>query len=206
MLHGSKFTVMCTGELLKVVGDVRYLVAMAHPCLAHRCHVLEQRIGLVDVPFRSAVFSSRKTLDLSSQYMAGKLHSVADAQDRDAQLEQLRIALWGTLGVHARGTPGKNQPERGNLTHTLGGNVVSHDFAVNMLFAHPTGDQLGKLRTKIQHQHPLGKGTPLNLRVLIHHASRAVPAPGPSSLRKLAIIRLPSRNATLCPAMLQRCA
>ena len=34
-----------------------------------------------------------------------------------------------------------------------GRDIVPHDFAIDMLLAHPAGDQLGVLRAEIEHQH-----------------------------------------------------
>ena len=43
-----------------------------------------------------------------------------------------------------------------DIADSLGGDIVAHDFAVDVLLAHTSSDQLGVLRTKIENQNPLG--------------------------------------------------
>ena len=59
------------------------------------------------------------------------------------------------LGVHAGRAAGEDQPLRRELADPLGGDVVPHDLAVDVLLAHPAGDQLGVLRAEVEHEHAL---------------------------------------------------
>jgi hypothetical protein len=60
--------------------------------------------------------------------------------------------------VDATRATGKNQPARPMLLDLLRGDVMPHNLAVNVLLTHPTGNQLGKLRTKIEHENSLLSG------------------------------------------------
>ena len=63
---------------------------------------------------------------------------------------------FGAPGVvHARRAAGEDDALRRQLAHALGGDVVPHDLAVDVLLAHAAGDELGVLRAEIEHQHAL---------------------------------------------------
>ncbi len=73
------------------------------------------------------------------------------------------IALRRARLVDAGGPAGKDQPLGSQLANPLGGDVVSNDFAVDVLLPHAPGDQLRILRPEIQHQY-LFVGNPLHYR------------------------------------------
>ncbi len=68
-----------------------------------------------------------------------QLHAVADAQHRNAELKQFRIAMRRAGFIDAGRPAGKNQSFGRNFAHPRGRDVVPHDFAVNILLAHPPG-------------------------------------------------------------------
>ncbi len=69
---------------------------------------------------------------------------------------------FGASGlVDAGRAAGENQALGGQFANPIGRDVVSNDFAVDVLLPHPPGDQLGVLRPEIQHQH-LFVGNPLH--------------------------------------------
>ena len=105
---------------------------------------------------RPAILAGRGALHFAAERLAHQLHAVADAEHRDAELEDLRIALRRAVGVHARRAAGEDQPLRRELAHPLGRDVVPHDLAVHVLLADPAGDQLDVLRAEVEHEHPLG--------------------------------------------------
>ena len=63
--------------------------------------------------------------------------------------------LRRAVGVHAGRAAGEDEPLRRELADALGRDVVPHDLAVDVLLAHPAGDELGVLRAEVEHEHPL---------------------------------------------------
>ena len=71
--------------------------------------------------------------------------------------KQPRIALRRCPVVDARGTPDRIRPAGACWRICSGRDVVPHDLAEHVLFAHATRDQLGVLRAEVEHQHPLAR-------------------------------------------------
>ena len=84
---------------------------------------------------------------------AGSLHAVADAQDGDSQVEDGRIGLGRLRIVNAGRPTGKDQPARGQFADSFGRQVVTDELAKDVGIANPPGDQLGRLTTKVEHEH-----------------------------------------------------
>ena len=88
-------------EALRCLGDV---VRVAHPAdalLAHACKELRCLARLIERDFRLAVFARRCRLDLAAEQMGHELRAVADAEHRDAELEDFRAAGHGVFRVDA---------------------------------------------------------------------------------------------------------
>ena len=149
------------GQRHEIGRRLRHLIAVAHPHVDLAGHAGEQFVGLRDAASRPAVLARRRPLDRAAQRLAGQVQAVADAQHRQAEAEDVRVALRRPRLVHARRPAGENQPLGGQLANPLGRDVVSHDFAVDVLLPHPPRDQLGILRPEIEHQH-LFVGKPLH--------------------------------------------
>ena len=130
------------------------LIAVAHPHLGRLRHSGEQACRGEYVATRPAVFARRRLPDAAAQGIAGQLHAVADAQHRDAQPEDLRVAAGSALLVHAGGTSREDDAARSHLQNSGGRDVVPDDLAVDVLFAHPPRDELGVLGAEIEHEHP----------------------------------------------------
>ncbi len=142
-----------------MVGDEFHLVAVAHPDFGFARHAGEEIVGFFrgsDFQLRAAKFADGMALDAAAESLAHQLHAVADAEDRDAEVEDRGIALRCAVGIHARRAAGKNEAFRGEFAYAVGRDVVPHDFAVHVLLANAAGDELGVLRTEIQHEHAFG--------------------------------------------------
>ena len=131
---------------------------MAHPDFSRVRNSVEKRIALGDFDMSPAVLPGLGIRDLGTEGIADQLHPITNPQNRNPEFKNTRVTAGGAVFVDAARSPGKNQSAwlvPGNL---LGSNIVPHDLAIDMLLAHPSGDQLGKLRTKIEHQDPLLSG------------------------------------------------
>src|SRR5262245_38388450 len=87
--------------------------------------------------------------------MSRKLQAVADAQNGDIQIEDLRIAVRGSLVVHAGRSAGENDAARGELGDTGRRQVMPHDLAEDVEIAHAPGDELRVLPAEVEDQDAL---------------------------------------------------
>ena len=88
-----------------------------------------------------------------AQGLRHRLQPVANAEDRHTGGEQRGVRLGRPGGVDALGTARQHQgagPASDELGHRSG---VGDDLAVNPGLAHPPGNELGVLRSVIDHQH-----------------------------------------------------
>lgn len=53
------------------------------------------------------------------------------------------------------------------IANLFRGDVMANDFAIHVLFANATRNQLGELRAKIQYENSLGTGDCLNIGLLL---------------------------------------
>ena len=141
------------GQRQEIVGDLRHLIAVAHPDVDLVGNAGEQFVRPDDAAACPAVFAGRRALHLAAQRLAGQLHSVADAQHGQPEAEDFRIALRRARLVDAGRPAGEDDPLGGQLADPLGREVVADDLAIDVLLAHPPGDQLRVLRAEIEHQH-----------------------------------------------------
>ena len=85
---------------------------------------------------------------------ATQLHAVADAEHRDAELEQLAVQPRRALGVHRRGAAGEDQPLRPAPRDLLGADVVGQQLAEDAALAHAPRDQLRVLARRSRGRRP----------------------------------------------------
>ena len=133
------------GKALRRLGDG---VAVRHP---HR--VLVRGVGVehaaVDKHIGAAVLPGPGLGDLAAERLGHDLEAVADAKDGQVQLEDLRVQLRGTLGVHRRRAAGEHQRGRVFLAHLSGGDGGRDDLGVNASLAHAAGDELRVLGAEV---------------------------------------------------------
>ena len=92
-------------------------------------------------------------LDLAAQFQRHQLHAVADAQRRDAEVEDARVDARRAFYVHRRGPPAEDDGVRIASAHLLGCHLVPDELGVHTTLAHATGDQLRVLPTEIHDEH-----------------------------------------------------
>ena len=92
---------------------------------------------------------------LPPQQVGHHLHAVADAQDRDPQIEEGRVAQRGAFVGHAGRSAGEDDALGLRAAEVRGPGVEAQQFAVHVLFADAPGDELAVLRAEIQDGDPV---------------------------------------------------
>lgn len=134
----------------KALGQGGHPVGMAHPHLAGLGNVLKQAMaGMVQAGL--AKFLKLRLSYLAAQAGCDKLHAVAEAQDGDAQLENLPLNLGSLILVNRAGPAGENQAGRMLLLGGGQGLVVGHKLAIDVQVPDPPGDQLAVLAAKVNY-------------------------------------------------------
>jgi hypothetical protein len=135
------------------------LIAMTHPDLCFARHTGEEIICFltrIDRAMRAAELPDLVALHAAAERLRHELHSVADAEHGDAEIEDARIALRRALGVNAGRAAGEDESDGRNLAHASGSDVVPNDFGVHVLLAHTAGNELSVLRAEIENEDALG--------------------------------------------------
>jgi tetratricopeptide (TPR) repeat protein len=84
--------------------------------------------------------------------MRGLLHAVADTQDGNAGIKQLRIAEGCPFVPYAGRTAGKNDARRMTVQNLIQRSMPRNNLRINMAFPDAAGDQLGILAAEVQNQ------------------------------------------------------
>ena len=99
--------------------------------------------------FGAAEFAMMAALDLAAELGRHRLFAVADAEHRHAGLIDRRRRERRVFVEHGRRTAGQDDAFRLHLAKRAFSFLERHDLAIDLLFAHPPGDELGHLRAEI---------------------------------------------------------
>ncbi len=151
----------------KALRQLGHAVAMRHPdriFLALLPHAFEQRAVFGDLDFGAAELAMVAALDLAAELLRHGLLAVTNAEHRHAGLED-RVRRSGSVLVEHRGGPaGQDHALRPHLEEGLFRLLERHDLAIDLLLAHPPGDELGDLRAEIDDQNfVVQRGGPFRL-------------------------------------------
>ena len=145
------------GERGESGGSGMYGVAVAHPRVEAGGDIGEEPSGLVHGDDRTAELGQAGLRDVAAERAGHRLEAVADAEDRDARVEQGGIDLRGAVRVHRLRPSG--QHDRGRLAGDDVGDRrgVRDDLGVDVRLTDATRDQLRVLRAEVDDEH----GVPL---------------------------------------------
>ena len=137
-------------ERLRHLGHV---IAVAHPRDALLRQAAEETAVGIEPGLRLAVLA-RGVFSGGSHFPAEilrhKLAAVADAKNGDAELEDLRVHLRRTFGVHTLRAAGEDDADGVKGTDLVDGHGVRLDFAIHIALAHTARNELIILPSKIE--------------------------------------------------------
>ena len=158
--HAGDRAARGAGQHVEVAWHLGDLVAVAHP------HVQAQYAVIIDVVFDAveqaaladyvnagiAELAQVGTFDLAAHLLGHGLHAVADAQQRNVQVED-RLRCARAVGfVDRLGAASEDDAARIEFADRFIVHVERVQFAVDTDLAHAAGDQLGVLGTEIEDQ------------------------------------------------------
>ena len=135
-----------------------HVVAVAHPGNTLGGQTLEQLAAGVVEGAGLAVFTRGVLLcggDLTAEGVRHELAAVADAEHRDAEVEQRRVALRGGLLVNAVRAAGEDNADRVHGLDLLDRGLVRLYLTEYIMFADAARNQLIILTAEIQHKNEL---------------------------------------------------
>ncbi len=127
-------------------------VPVAHPHRARPCGSREQPGRRLDVHRRRPVLPAAGRGNLAAELTGQQLVAVADPQHGNADPEQVRVHAGSALGVDRRRPARQDDPGRTPGSQLGGRDVVGHDLGVHVALADPSRDQLGVLRSEVDHE------------------------------------------------------
>ena len=125
-------------------------VAMRHPAALLVRQPGQQPAVVGDGELGAAELAHLGALDAPAELERDELHPVTDAEDRDPELEQLRIELGRVVGVDRRRAAGEDQALGPAPRDLLGADVMGQQLAEHAALAHAAGDELGVLPAVVE--------------------------------------------------------
>ena len=125
-------------------------VAVGHPAALLRRRAGQQPAGLRDRELRAPELPDLGALDAAAQLAREQLHAVADAEHRNAELEQLALQRWRALLVHRRRPAREDHALRAPAPHLLEADVMRQQLGEHAALAHAAGDQLRVLPAVVE--------------------------------------------------------
>ena len=142
------------GHQFKALRHLLHIVAVAHPGNTLGRQALEQLAVGAEIGLRLAVLPGgirRSRRHPAAQIVGDELTAVANAQNGDPQLEDLRVCLRGRGIVHTVGPAGKDNADGGHRLDLRHWGGVGPDLAVYAAFPDPPGDKLIILTSEIEY-------------------------------------------------------
>ena len=129
------------------------IVVVAHPADGGGLNIREHLAGIVYEHFRLAVLTLRRAADVAAQQMHHQLAAVADAQHRNAPVEDLGVDRGRVLQIDAVRSTGEDDALRIFGFDDRQIRLIGIDFTVDIVLADAAGDQLVVLAAEVQNDH-----------------------------------------------------
>src|SRR5262249_28816167 len=108
-----------------------------------------------DLDHRRAVFARVAGLDLAAELLGHELFAVTDAENRQAQVEQTRVALRRILVVDALRAARQNYCAGGDGFDCVDRNGARMDLAIDLRFTNSARDELRVLSAVVENENRL---------------------------------------------------
>ena len=154
VFHGGHRAVIGAGRDFKALGQLLNAVCMAHPDNALGRHVLEQLgAGFFQIQADFAVLRGLCGDNGAAGHPCGELAAVANAQNGNAQLQNLRVIVGRGHIIDAIGAAGEDNALIAPVLDFLGGDrIVLFDLRIDVEIPDSAGDQLVILAAEVQNQ------------------------------------------------------
>ena len=117
-------------------------VAVAHPNGNFRVEAFKQNIvWAIFVNNSVAVFTFGTGFYFATELVGEQLHSVANAKNRHAGIENPRRGHWRSVFVNAVWATGKDYADNVLIGKNLAIGIMRNDFAVSVGFSNSAGDE-----------------------------------------------------------------
>ena len=93
----------------------------------------------------------RRRLYHAAQHVRHELHAVTDAEHRNAELEDRRVASWCAVVTYAGWATGQDDPDRASLGDLADWGLKRQDFSVHLQLTQASSNELRVLGAEIQH-------------------------------------------------------
>ena len=146
---------------------LHHRVPVAHPHrdpaipLGH--DALEQPLGGEEPELGGTVLAPLRGHHVAPEQIAHGLHAVADAEQRDARLEEPLVRQRGLVVVDARWAAREHDALVAGREHVFDRLGARQDFRVDTQLSDPAGDELGVLRTEVEDRDPVHHRTRLSV-------------------------------------------
>ena len=110
----------------------------------------EEQAALLHLDLRPAVLPALGALDLAVEQVRHELHAVADAEHRNAELEERALGVRRAGVVDALRPAREDDADRRAAADLLGRHRERMHFAVDPVLAQAARDQLGELTPEIE--------------------------------------------------------
>jgi hypothetical protein len=132
-------------------------VAMRHPDREQLGQSLKKlRVKFLDLNFRVSILAFRGRPHLAAERVHHELQSVADAEHRDAEIEDTLVGQRRIFVVHRRRPARQNDSHRRVAANFFQAGVEGQDDRENFLFADAARNQLRILRPEVEDNDGLG--------------------------------------------------
>ena len=134
------------------------MIPVAHPRHTLFRKSLKQTAARAELCLRPSIFSGCVRFggdNAAAHVTRQKLRAIADSENRDSQRENARIHIRRAVGIDAVRPSGEDDTDRVIGSDFRQGHRAGMHFAINMVFADATGNELVVLSAEIQNQYAL---------------------------------------------------
>lgn len=146
--------VVSPGDGVKAARHLREFVAVRIPDIDNLANASEERTAFRDLKLAAAVFALRGVFDLAAELMRHELHTVANAEDWQPEIEDRWIGMRRLFSINAGGAAAEDQALRMHRRDFFRGRIEGDDLRINLALAHATRDDLRVLRAEVENDDP----------------------------------------------------